>query len=125
MDRPARTTGEARTSTSRESALRQSESDDPQPAASTTPQIPRCATNLGTVSIQNGDSAGWTGYRLQPPAALLRVVVQQSGCFTIVERGAGLDAPVLQGLIYSPFSDTWALSGDTDVNYFAAAAKPG
>ena len=22
-------------------------------------------------------------------------------------------------------SDTWALSGDTDVNYFAAAAKPG
>lgn len=65
---------------------------DPQPAASTTPQIPRCATNLGTVSIQNGDSAGWTGYRLQPPAALLRVVVQQSGCFTIVERGAGLDA---------------------------------
>lgn len=30
--------------------------------------------------------------RLQPPAALLRVVVQQSGCFTVVERGAGLDA---------------------------------
>jgi curli biogenesis system outer membrane secretion channel CsgG len=29
---------------------------------------------------------------LQPPAALLRVVVQQSGCFTVVERGAGLDA---------------------------------
>ncbi len=40
-------------------------------------------------------------------------------------RGAGLGAPVLQGLIYSPFSDIWALSGDTDVNYFAAAAKPG
>jgi 2-polyprenyl-6-hydroxyphenyl methylase / 3-demethylubiquinone-9 3-methyltransferase len=38
---------------------------------------------------------------------------------------AGLGAPVLQGLIYSPFSDTWTLSGDTDVNYFAAAAKPG
>ena len=38
---------------------------------------------------------------------------------------AGLGAPVLQGLIYSPFADTWALSGDTDVNYFAAAAKPG
>ncbi len=64
----------------------------PRAAASTTPQVPRCATNLGTVSIQNGDSAGWTGMRLQPPAALLRVVVQQSGCFTVVERGAGLDA---------------------------------
>lgn len=64
----------------------------PRAAASTTPQVPRCAVNLGTISIQNGDSAGWTGYRLQPPAALLRVVVQQSACFTIVERGAGLDA---------------------------------
>jgi len=64
----------------------------PRADASTTPQVPRCAQSLGSVSIQNGDSAGWTGYRLQPPAALLRVVVQQSGCFTVVERGAGLDA---------------------------------
>ncbi|HVY84721.1 MAG TPA: CsgG/HfaB family protein [Caulobacterales bacterium] len=64
----------------------------PTAAASTTPQVPHCARNLGSISIQNGDSAGWTGYRLQPPAALLRVVVQQSGCFTVVERGAGLDA---------------------------------
>ncbi len=64
----------------------------PQAAQSTTPQVPRCASNLGSISIQNGDSAGWTGYRLAPPAALLRVVVQQSGCFTVVERGAGLDA---------------------------------
>lgn len=64
----------------------------PQATASTTPQVPRCAQSLGSISIQNGDSAGWTGYRLQPPAALLRVVVQQSGCFTVVERGAGLDA---------------------------------
>lgn len=38
---------------------------------------------------------------------------------------AGLGAPVLQGLAYSPFSDLWSLSGDTDVNYFAAASKPG
>ncbi len=64
----------------------------PQAAASTTPQVPRCERSLGSMSIQNGDSAGWTGMRLQPPAALLRVVVQQSGCFTVVERGAGLDA---------------------------------
>lgn len=64
----------------------------PRAAASTTAQVPTCSRNLGTVSIQNGDSAGWTGMRLQPPAALLRVVVQQSRCFTVVERGAGLDA---------------------------------
>lgn len=64
----------------------------PRATASTTPEVPRCSRSLGSISIQNGDSAGWTGYRLQPPAALLRVVVQQSGCFSVVERGAGLDA---------------------------------
>ncbi|MBX9590069.1 MAG: bifunctional 2-polyprenyl-6-hydroxyphenol methylase/3-demethylubiquinol 3-O-methyltransferase UbiG [Hyphomonadaceae bacterium] len=40
-------------------------------------------------------------------------------------HAAGLGTPVLQGLAYSPLSDAWSLSGDTDVNYFAAAAKPG
>lgn len=64
----------------------------PQATASDTPQVPRCAQSLGTIAIENGDSAGWSHYRLQPPAALLRVVVQQSGCFTVVERGAGLAA---------------------------------
>ena len=33
--------------------------------------------------------------------------------------------PSLQGLVYSPLADTWSLSADTDVNYLAAAAKPG
>jgi curli biogenesis system outer membrane secretion channel CsgG len=64
----------------------------PKAAASTTPEVPRCARSLGSVSIRNGDTAGWTYYRLQPPAALLKVVIQRSGCFTVVERGAGLDA---------------------------------
>ncbi len=64
----------------------------PRAAESQTPQVPRCTRNLGTISITNGDTAGWTQYRLQPPAGLLRVVIQQSGCFTVVERGAGLDA---------------------------------
>lgn len=64
----------------------------PRATESTTPQVPRCTRNLGSISIQNGDSAGWSYYRLQPPAGLLRVVIQQSGCFTVVERGAGLDA---------------------------------
>jgi 2-polyprenyl-6-hydroxyphenyl methylase/3-demethylubiquinone-9 3-methyltransferase len=39
-------------------------------------------------------------------------------------RGAGLGAPTLRGLVYSPWADTWSLSDDTDVNYFAAAARP-
>jgi 2-polyprenyl-6-hydroxyphenyl methylase / 3-demethylubiquinone-9 3-methyltransferase len=38
-------------------------------------------------------------------------------------RAAGLEAPVLEGLVYAPLTDAWLLSTDTDVNYFAAAAK--
>lgn len=37
---------------------------------------------------------------------------------------AGFGAPVFKGLVYSPLSDAWSLSDDTDVNYLAAAAKP-
>lgn len=39
-------------------------------------------------------------------------------------QAAGLAAPVFKGLVYGPLSDTWSLSDDTDVNYFASAAKP-
>ena len=38
-------------------------------------------------------------------------------------RASGFDDPYLKGLVYSPFSDAWSLSDDTDVNYFAAAGK--
>ncbi|MFM2422768.1 MAG: hypothetical protein RL291_1298 [Pseudomonadota bacterium] len=37
---------------------------------------------------------------------------------------AGFDQPKFKGLIYWPLSDQFALSDDTSVNYFAAAAKP-
>ena len=40
-------------------------------------------------------------------------------------QAAGLTAPVSKGLVYSPFSDSWSLSADTDVNYLASATKPG
>src|SRR5262249_1467051 len=73
-------------------ALAASAAAQPQAPQGPTPQVPRCAHNLGSISIRNGDSAGWTQYQLNPPAALLRVVIQQSACFTVVERGAGLDA---------------------------------
>ena len=38
-------------------------------------------------------------------------------------QAAGLAAPAFKGLVYSPMTDAWSLSDDTDVNYFAAAAK--
>lgn len=39
-------------------------------------------------------------------------------------KAAGLSAPEVRGLVYSPLEDAWSLSPDTDVNYLAAAAKP-
>jgi 2-polyprenyl-6-hydroxyphenyl methylase/3-demethylubiquinone-9 3-methyltransferase len=39
-------------------------------------------------------------------------------------RAAGLGDPMLKGLVFNPLSDSWSLSSNTDVNYFAAAAKP-
>jgi 2-polyprenyl-6-hydroxyphenyl methylase / 3-demethylubiquinone-9 3-methyltransferase len=38
-------------------------------------------------------------------------------------RAAGLGAPTLKGLVYSPLSDVWSLGPDTDVNYLASASK--
>ena len=55
--------------------------------------IPRCSRKLGTLSIIDGDdSNGWTQYHLAPPQKLLRVIVQRSGCFNLVDRGVGLSA---------------------------------
>jgi curli biogenesis system outer membrane secretion channel CsgG len=55
--------------------------------------VPHCSRKLGTLSITNGDNPnGWTQYNLAPPEKLLRVIVQRSGCFNLVDRAAGLNA---------------------------------
>lgn len=56
-------------------------------------EIPRCSKSLGTISIVNGDNAyAWQQSNLAPPQKLLRVIVQKSGCFSLVDRGAGMNA---------------------------------
>lgn len=59
------------------------------------PEIPQCARSLGSITLVDGDRSGWRAYNLSSPQTLLRVVVQRSRCFTIVERGVGMD--VAQG----------------------------
>lgn len=55
--------------------------------------VPHCYRKLGTVSIADGDNPyGWTQFSLAPPAKLLKVLVQRSGCFNLVDRGTGLRA---------------------------------
>jgi len=55
-------------------------------------EIPRCAKSLGTAAIINGDQQGWQAMQLAAPEKLLKIFVQKSGCFRLVERGAGMDA---------------------------------
>ena len=56
-------------------------------------QLEKCASPLGTVSLVENQNAGWytilrDQYRLPPTANLLRLLIQQSNCFIVVERGA-------------------------------------
>ena len=63
-------------------------------AADAPPQIPRCNKAIGTLAVHNPQEtdAWWTAMNLESPAALLKVYVSESGCFTLVDRGAGLQA---------------------------------
>ena len=55
--------------------------------------MPTCVAPLGSIAIENGtEYRGWRYYQLGEPEKLLKVFVQRSGCFTLVNRGAGLDA---------------------------------
>lgn len=55
--------------------------------------VPRCARKLGTLSVMDGDDpSGWTQFQLTGPQKLIKVLVQRSGCFNLVDRGSGLSA---------------------------------
>jgi len=61
-------------------------------------QLERCPETLGTVSLVENQQAGWytilrNEYQLPPTSNLLRLLIQQSNCFIVVERGAaGMNA---------------------------------
>ncbi len=55
--------------------------------------VPRCFRKLGTISVVDGDDPRpWTQYSLAPPQKLMKVLIQRSGCFNLVDRGSGLQA---------------------------------
>lgn len=56
-----------------------------------TQEIPRCTRNLGTVAIVEPDTQWWRELSLGSPEAILRVFVQRSGCFTLVNRGRSME----------------------------------
>lgn len=59
-------------------------------------QIPHCDRNLGTVALVEPDDQWWTRYGLQSPEAVLRVFVQRSGCFSLVNRGRSMRSRAME-----------------------------
>ncbi len=55
-------------------------------------EIPKCTKKLGTVAIVDGEGQGWLQYELGAPSTLIKTYVQRSGCFGLVNRGAGMAA---------------------------------
>jgi hypothetical protein len=56
------------------------------------PAIPTCPKKIGTLAVKEPENNWWTAYQLESPAALIKVYVAQSKCFTLVDRGKGLEA---------------------------------
>ncbi|MNK20420.1 hypothetical protein D3C87_386600 [compost metagenome] len=60
-------------------------------ATSVINETPRCTQNLGTVTIADTQGALFNQLGVGAPSELLRYLVRESGCFTLIERGPGMD----------------------------------
>jgi curli biogenesis system outer membrane secretion channel CsgG len=64
-----------------------------QQRAQKTAEIPSCAKSLGAIAVLEPESTNWwSGQQLASPAALIKVFVSKSHCFTLVDRGKGMAA---------------------------------
>ncbi|MFC3716546.1 CsgG/HfaB family protein [Luteimonas soli] len=62
-------------------------------APAQTGEIPVCNRSLGTLAVVESQGRNWwSGQRLASPTALIKVFVNRSRCFTLVDRGVGLEA---------------------------------
>jgi hypothetical protein len=55
--------------------------------------IEKCDAPIGTISINEPEASmarALSGYNLGSPAGVLRILIQESNCFLVVERGSGL-----------------------------------
>ena len=59
-------------------------------------KLERCPETLGTIRIEENTNASWynhyySQYRLGSTVPMLRMMIQQSNCFAVVERGRGME----------------------------------
>ncbi|MFN3233473.1 MAG: SH3 domain-containing protein [Alphaproteobacteria bacterium] len=53
--------------------------------------IPYCSQNMGVLAIHESEDKWWNRYNLGNPEAVIKLIVQRSGCFQLVDRGRGID----------------------------------
>ena len=58
--------------------------------------IPTCTRKLGSIAIVEPDNQWWREFNLGSPEAILKVFVQQSGCFTMVNRGRSMQSRAME-----------------------------
>ena len=54
-------------------------------------EIPNCTHKIGTLAVREPQNRWWDGLGLESPEALIKVFVMKSGCFTLLDRGAGFE----------------------------------
>lgn len=64
-------------------------------ASNASTQLEKCDKTLGTLAVVEDRSMPWfqqlSQYKLGPTTPVLRMMIQQSNCFVVVERGATMD----------------------------------
>src|SRR3546814_10037450 len=90
-----------------------------QQQAKKTAEIPHCTRRLGTVAIVDPDNQWWRELNLGSPEAILKVFIQQSGCFGIVIAAAPWPAAIWSAPWPTPANfrpdRTWAKIGRAHV----------
>jgi curli biogenesis system outer membrane secretion channel CsgG len=59
-------------------------------------QIPVCSHRIGTLAIVEPDNQWWRELNLGSPEAIIKIFVQQSGCFTMVNRGRSMQSRAME-----------------------------
>jgi hypothetical protein len=59
-------------------------------------QIPVCTHRIGTLAIVEPDNQWWRELNLGSPEAIIKIFVQQSGCFTMVNRGRAMQSRAME-----------------------------
>jgi curli biogenesis system outer membrane secretion channel CsgG len=59
-------------------------------------QIPVCTHRIGTLAIVEPDNQWWRELNLGSPEAIIKIFVQQSGCFTLVNRGRSMQSRAME-----------------------------